>query len=105
MPAGRRFENQLAFIGAAALVAVTVVALGVAVALLLDAWRYYERRADAQLMWFGFAAEAVMFLTYAAVVGSLAAAVVTLRSHRPTLLLAAGASTLLIGLWAVSEDW
>jgi hypothetical protein len=105
MSSRRKFDKQLVFVGTAALIVVTVVALGAGVALLLDAWKYYQRRADAQLMYPGFAVEAAFFLFYAGLVGSLAAAVVKLPSHRPRLLLAAGALTGLFGVWAVSEDW
>lgn len=102
MSSHRRLEKVATVLGTVALLGLTVLLLLLAVGLLLDAWTYYQRRADAQFMWLAFSLEAATFLTYATVVGLLTVAVVRLPSRRPILLLIAGALTSIFGVWAVA---
>ena len=101
----RRLENYATVLGTAALLGLTVLVLGHAFGFLLDAWDYYQRRADAQLMWFAYALSFVAFVYYGAIVGSLTAASAKVSRHRPALLLVTGILTSGVGVWAIAEDF
>jgi hypothetical protein len=99
----RAIEKVVTALGAAPLLVLGVLVLLSGISLLGDAWGYYQRRADAQLMWFLFAWDSVRRLTYATAVLTLLGAAFMLPAHRAVLLLVDGALALAVGIWAITQ--
>lgn len=99
----RRVEMVATVLGTAPLLVLGFLIFASGIRLLGDAWDFYVRRADAQLMWFGVAWDSVRRLTYAVAVVSLVAAAFWLPSYRALLILVNALIVLTVAVWAFTH--